>query len=87
MKLTINRQVAEEIEVTFPASFKNKINNEIYYHYEEHNKGVAIYGNGSLGSLSSWILSLNEVEPCSKEEVEQAFNRVIQNVKQSNNFS
>jgi len=79
MKLQIpNEQTFTEVEIKFPLSFKHDGN---YYHFEsEDYKGIEIYsrGNAILNKSTDFIKTVyGAYEECTKQEVRQAFDDVV----------
>jgi hypothetical protein len=78
MKLKINSQVAQEIEVDFPISFKES--EGVYIHCYNENNCIVIYESSGHFSRYGANTALNQYTPsmnCDKSEVEAAFRKVI----------
>jgi hypothetical protein len=70
----------KEIKITFPCSFNYL--NSVYYHFINHVSGVAVYGTRSISNVYiETVTSWENMIPCDKSEVEEAFNKVVNNLK------
>lgn len=78
MKITVTKEVINEIEVKFPLSFKES--ETMFSHcYNEYNS-ITIYANSGVIQRYGTKATLNNYNPsmdCSKEEVIEAFKKVI----------
>ena len=77
MKITINKNIKQEIELTFPLTLSD---GNTFAHFEKENEyGTIIRENIQDISRTQpqWLMSIQELQPCEKSEVEAAFKRVI----------
>ena len=82
MIIKVNKTIQSEIELTFPCSFKHR-SSPAYYHFNTEKTGINVMGaSGSINTASpNNILFWDELEPCEKSEVEEAFNKVVSQLK------
>ena len=77
MKITVKETIEQEIEITFPLSVSD---GNTFAHFEKENEyGTIIRENIQDISRTQpqWLMSIAELKPCDKSEVETAFNRVL----------
>jgi hypothetical protein len=76
MKLQIRVSKIEEVEITFPLSFKTE--SGIYYHCFDENYSMAVYDSHFGNYPTSVIVQYYSPElECSKEEINEAFIYVV----------
>ena len=77
MIIKVKDQIEREIEITFPLSVSD---GNTFAHFEKENEyGTIIRENIQDISRTQpqWLMSIEELKPCKKSEVEAAFNRVL----------
>jgi hypothetical protein len=76
MKLQIRVSKIEEVEITFPLSFKTK--SGVYYHCYDEDWAIAIYSSNFNDYPTQCIIQHYRPElECSKEEINEAFIYVV----------
>lgn len=77
MKIIVTDTIKREIEITFPLSLSD---GNTFAHFEKENEyGTIIRENIQDISRTQpqWLMSIKELQPCDKSEVQAAFNRVV----------